>query len=185
MIAMCLRIAALVSCVVVHSAALAQSAKPLATDGVTALSISVDTNVAPTIAIEVKTMEVLEPKAAEIYHVTVGTHFGRDHENQPQVCAIRVKWGKSPEFLLNKSAYADLYSPETARITKISKDLLLLEIVGGDASHGYQARIEVAPYGAITRKVKNLKSGYEETTDYKYSARYIKASLSAVVSGIQ
>lgn len=115
----------------------------------------------------------------------IGTLLGRDVSPQPVIRHIHVSWGKRDTFLLNKSAYADLYAPDQITLIKLTDQLVRLKIVGGDGATGYAVEIDIAPHGATQRTVRKRVSQYEETTYYKYSDRYIKATREAVINGLQ
>lgn len=159
--------------------------KHIATEGKTQFSIPSGATVSIDITLTTLKVPAMEPTDPETILQSVGRLFGRDDELSPVILEIRLRWGKLPPKILAKSAYADLYAPDTAKITIKGEHLLLVEIKGGDGAHGYVAEIEVAPYGAVSRRVRNRKSGYEELTQYKYSARLMQSSIDAVNNGIR
>jgi hypothetical protein len=159
--------------------------KDVAVEGKTQLSIPSGTTASIDITLTTQKVPAMEPKDPETILQSVGGLFGRDDELSPVISEIRLRWGKLPPKILAKSAYADLYAPDSIKVTIKGEHLLLVEINGGDGAHGYVAEIEVAPYGAISRRVRNRKSGYEESTQYRYSARLMQRSIDAVVNGIR
>jgi hypothetical protein len=117
-----------------------------------------------------------DPKDANAYAQSIGKLFGRDDEVETVVSAIRVEWGSIAPYILSGSAFADLYRPNTAKLTK-KNDNLVLEIIGGDGVVGYEVQLEMAPYGIVERRIHNRVSGYQEVTKYQHTEKSIQYVL--------
>jgi hypothetical protein len=125
----------------------------------------------------------LDPLDDVVYLRSVGALHGLDTPPAPVVRYVKVDWGKMPSFLLNKSAFADLYDVRSVQLTFTSSDQGKLQLVGGDGSTGYRAEIIFAAHGAVSRTVTSLAHEYSETTHYRYSKKRRQRSLEWSESG--
>lgn len=126
--------------------------------------------------LDIITIAAVQPDAKDenAYLQSIGILFGRQDMPDTVIAGIRVEWGGLAPYMLSASASSDLYSPNSARVSK-KGDRVLLHISGGDGAVGYEAEIELAPYGAITRRVRHRTSGYVETTDYQHTPKRIRS----------
>jgi hypothetical protein len=125
--------------------------------------------------LEIITVAAVRPDAKDenAYLQSLGTLFGREEVPDTVISGIRVKWYGIADYMISSSASADLYSPNRASLKRKGKRVVL-KIVGGDGSSGYEAEIELAPYGVLARRVFHRTSGYVEKTDYQHTPKRIR-----------
>jgi hypothetical protein len=103
-----------------------------------------------------------------------GYPFGLGTVDDYYVREINFKRNNGAPQTAALSSFADLFNPVLAKMQSKGENVLLT-IEGGDAAFSYVAELEIAPYGVLTRRVRNRISGYEENTAYTYPENYVKS----------
>jgi hypothetical protein len=100
--------------------------------------------------------------------------FGPGHIDDREVTSISMRWGNLGKQAIARSAFSDVFNP--ARVEHYQKGRhLVLILHGGDASSSYRMELELAPHGAVSRRIHNHKSGYEERASFHYPAYHTDA----------